>query len=248
MTEGEPVLLPVHVGCSGWSYQHWRGRLYPEGLPSTRWLGVYAQHFRTVEVNATFYRLPSSEAVRRWLEQTDEGFLFAVKASRYLTHVKRLHGVAEGLARFWERIEPLSAAMRLGAVLWQLPDGFVRDEERLASLLEALPAGRHAFEFRDRSWFAQDVYRLLREHGAALVTADHLAGTPSPIEATAPWRYLRFHYGHCGRRGNYSHRELDRWAQLICRWRRSEEIFAYFNNDWEAFAPRNASYIAALLS
>lgn len=160
----------VHVGCSGWNYDSWRGELYPPRLSPRHWLERYAERFDTVEVNATFYRLIRREAVARWIEQTPGEFVFAVKASRYLTHVKRLSEMKEGIARFYERIEPLIEAKRLGVVLWQLPESFRRDDRRLAHALDGLPDGRHAFEFRHESWFAPEVCSLLREHDAALVS------------------------------------------------------------------------------
>jgi len=234
-------LSPVYVGCSGWSYEDWRDHVYPAGLPARRWLERYSELFDTVEVNATFYRLVSRRAVEHWIEQTPPDFLFAVKASRYLTHVKRLSDIAEGVRRFYESIEPLVAADRLGPVLWQLPETFRRDDERLADALERLPSGRHAFEFRHPSWFAPAVYALLRRHDAALVIGDHPQRPFQTLQATARWRYVRFHYGARGRRGNYSERELETWARRLHSWRARGEVFVYFNNDWEAFAPRNAS-------
>jgi uncharacterized protein YecE (DUF72 family) len=239
---------PVRVGCSGWNYKHWRESFYPRGLPASRWLERYAACFDTVEVNTTFYRLISREAVAHWVEQTPEGFAFAVKASRYLTHVKRLADIGQGVERFYERLQPMVDAGRLGPVLWQLPESFHRDDERLAGGLAALPPGSHAFEFRHPSWFAQDVYALLREHGAGLVIGDH-PERPFQTEArTAPLLYVRLHYGHRGRRGNYSETELGEWARRIGAWRKDgASVFAYFNNDWEAFAPRNALRLIELL-
>jgi uncharacterized protein YecE (DUF72 family) len=215
--------------------------MYPPGLPARCWLERYAELFDTVEVNATFYRLISREAVGRWVQQTPQEFSFAVKASRYLTHVKRLSNIREGLARFYERIEPLIEARRLGPVLWQLPETFHRDDARLAAALTALPAGRHAFEFRHPSWFAPEIYTLLREHDAALVIGDHPDRPFQSHEATAGWRYVRFHHGTRGRRGNYSQSEIDEWAKRLHSWRAQSELFLYFNNDWEVFAPRNAA-------
>lgn len=234
-------LRPVRVGCSGWNYKSWRGEMYPSGLPARCWLERYAELFDTVEVNTTFYRLISREAVQHWVEQTPQKFSFAVKASRYLTHVKRLLNIRDGLARFYERIEPLVEAERLGPVLWQLPETFHRDDARLASALALLPSGRHAFEFRHPSWFVPEVYALLAEHDAALVIGDHPARPFQSYEATAGWRYVRFHHGTRGRRGNYSHRELEEWAKRLHSWRAQSELFLYFNNDWEVFAPRNAA-------
>ena len=234
---------PVHVGCSGWNYRAWRGELYPDGLPARRWLEHYSSLFDTVEVNATFYRLIARTAVENWVSQTPPGFVFAVKASRYLTHVKRLTETGPGAARFYERIEPLAQGGRLGPVLWQLPETFKRDDERLAQALASLPQGRHAFEFRDRSWFVNEVYELLSAHGVALVFGDHPERPFQSHRATTPWRYVRFHFGARGRGGNYSRSELEAWARRLHRWRAEGEVFAYFNNDWSAFAPRNALWL-----
>jgi len=234
---------PAYVGCSGWNYREWRGPFYPSGLPTHEWLEAYSQRFDTVEVNSTFYRLASREAVSNWVAQTPPGLIFAVKASRYLTHVKRLARMDEGVARFYEPLEPLMQAQRLGPVLWQLPENFPRDDERLAHALAELPPGRHAFEFRNASWFTGAVYRILREHGAALVIGDHPQRPFQTDVRTAPWRYVRLHYGSRGRRGNYSHSELETWAGRIGAWRRRDETFVYFNNDWEAFAPRDATWL-----
>ncbi len=244
---GHQRLHPVHVGCSGWNYDDWRGTVYPRGVPARDWLRCYAEQFETVEVNATFYRLIARDAVAHWVEQTPPSFLFAVKASRYLTHVKRLAGIEDGVARFWERVEPLAQARRLAAVLWQLPENFARDDRRLAGALALLPPGRHAFEFRHPSWFHDDVYDLLRDHGAALVLGDHPERPFQTCDATADWRYVRLHYGRRGRRGNYSERELQEWAQRLHMWRAQTEMYVYFNNDWEAFAPRDARLLSAAL-
>lgn len=238
----------VRIGCSGWDYRDWRGRFYPQSLASSQWLAHYAREFETVEVNTTFYQLIKRETAAHWLEQTPQEFVFAVKASRYLTHVRRLVNIGEGIARFYGSIEPLVEARRLGPVLWQLPENFRLDLARLRAALELLPAGRHAFEFRDASWFVPAVYALLREHGAALVVGDHPERPFEVHEHTSDWGYVRFHYGHSGRRGNYSARELATWAERLRAWRREEELFVYFNNDWEGFAPRNALALRGLLS
>jgi uncharacterized protein YecE (DUF72 family) len=245
----------VRIGCSGWNYDSWRGRLYPEGMGPARWLGEYARHFDTVEVNATFYRLASRKAVDRWVAATAEEFCFTVKASRYLTHVKRLRDhpdkgfeLAEGIKRFYEPLGPLVSAGKLGPVLWQLPANFKRDDDRLRDLLELAPPGRHALEFRDESWFRDDVYELLRRHDAALVIPDDPERPLPAPEPTGPWTFLRLHRGSRGRRGNYSRAEVERWAERIAGWRDAGiDVYAYFNNDWEAFAPRNAELLRKLL-
>ena len=233
----------VWVGCSGWNYPHWRGAVYPKGLPARRWLEHYATLFDTVEVNNTFYRLPSRSSVANWVEQTSPNFVFTVKASRFLTHMKRLTDMGRGLERFYERIEPLIESSRLGPVLWQLPENFHRDDERLAFALERLPPGRHCFEFRHQSWFVPEVYTLLREHGVALVIGDHPERTFQTHELTADWTFVRFHYGSRGRNGNYSEGELEEWQRRISAWRTHAEVFTYFNNDWEGFAVNNARWL-----
>jgi len=234
---------PVRVGCSGWNYAHWRELVYPKGLPPARWLEHYATLFDTVEVNNTFYRLPKRESVARWVEQTPAGFVLTVKASRYLTHIKRLTDLGPGVERFYERIEPLARSPKMGPVLWQLPATFHRDDERLGTALEALPAGRHCFEFRHESWFAPEVYELLRAHNAALVIGDHPERPFQTHELTADWTFVRFHYGSRGRNGNYSERELEEWAERLQDWRSRAEVYAYFNNDWHGYAVKNGLWL-----
>jgi uncharacterized protein YecE (DUF72 family) len=232
----------VRIGCSGWNYDHWRERVYPKGCPPSRWLEYYATLFDTVEVNSTFYRLPRVSSVARWVEQTPARFLFTVKASRYLTHMKRLTDVGTGLRRFYERLEPLARTPKFGPVLWQLPENFHRNDERLASALGALPPGRHCFEFRHPTWFTDAVYALLREHRAALVIGDHPQRPFQTHEHTTDWTLIRFHHARRGRNGNYSERELEEWARKIDRWRAGGiDAYAYFNNDWEGYAVKNAT-------
>jgi uncharacterized protein YecE (DUF72 family) len=238
---------PAHIGCSGWNYPHWREVVYPKGLPARRWLSHYATLFDTVEINTTFYRLAKPAAVARWVEETPPDFIFAAKASRYMTHMKRLTDLGSGLARYYDAIEPLAASPKLGPVLWQFPANFHRDEDRLADALAMLPPGRHTFEFRHRSWFTTDVFELLRAYGAALTYGDHPERPWQPLELTTDWTFIRFHYGHRGRRGNYSETELQEWASRLSDLRRKAEIYAYFNNDWEGFAVANATRLKALM-
>jgi uncharacterized protein YecE (DUF72 family) len=182
------------------------------------------------------------------VRSTPPGFLFSVKASRYLTHIRRLGpGLEEGIARFYEPLAPLVEAGRLGPVLWQLPENFHRDEERLAHLLDVLPPGRHTIEFRHESWFVVPVLEALRAAGVALTIGDHPSRPFQSYDATASWRFVRFHYGRRGRGGNYSERELAEWAQRIAAWREETEVLAYFNNDWEGYAPANALRLGRLL-
>jgi uncharacterized protein YecE (DUF72 family) len=238
---------PAHIGCSGWNYPHWREVVYPKGLPARRWLAHYATLFDTVEINTTFYRLAKPPAVARWVQETPADFVFAAKASRYMTHMKRLTELEPGLSRYYDAIEPLAESPKLGPVLWQFPPNFHRDEDRLANALAILPPGRHTFEFRHRSWFTSDVFELLRAYGAALAYGDHPERPWQPLELTTDWTFIRFHYGHRGRRGNYSETELQEWAERLSGVRREAEIYAYFNNDWEGFAVSNATRLKALM-
>jgi uncharacterized protein YecE (DUF72 family) len=237
----------IRVGCSGWNYRSWRESFYPKGLPASRWLEHYASVFDTVEVNTTFYRLARIESVKRWVEQTPPDFLFAVKASRYLTHMKRLTDMEQGVERLYAPLQPLIDAGKLGPVLWQLPPNFRRNDERLAHALEHLPPGRHCFEFRHPSWFDPEVYELLRGHDVALAIGDRLGLEFQTHEITTDWTFVRFHHGHRGRRGNYSDSELREWAARIAEWGRWVDVYAYFNNDWEEFAPANAKTLRRLI-
>jgi len=237
----------IRIGCSGWNYASWRGGFYPQGMPASRWLEHYASVFDSVEVNSTFYRLARRDSVARWVTQTPDRFCLAVKSSRYLTHVKRLRDTGQGVRRLYEPLEPLREAGRLGPVLWQLPPNFHRDDERLAGALDGLPPGRHTFEFRHPSWFCREVMELLRWHGVALTIADRPGLDFQTHELTADFTYVRFHHGHRGRRGNYSDSELAEWAVRLAEWGRSVDVYAYFNNDWEIFAPRNALKLRRLV-
>jgi uncharacterized protein YecE (DUF72 family) len=240
----------MRIGCSGWNYPHWRnGVFYPPRLASRHWLESYAAHFDTVELNSSFYRLPSREAAMRWADETPPGFTFAVKVSRYLTHVKRLREIRLHLPVLLDRIAPLADAGKLGPLLWQLPPTFRRDDERLAAALAEFPDElRHAVEFRHESWFEREPLELLRAHGVALVIADRPeVRSFQRRELTAGFVFVRFHHGSRGRRGNYSRGELEEWGRTLRRWSASREVFAYFNNDWEGFAPRNALALKAIV-
>jgi uncharacterized protein YecE (DUF72 family) len=235
---------PIRIGCSGWNYQHWRhGVFYPPHCAARNWLRFYARHFDTVEINMTFYRLPRPTVVARWVAESPSDFLFAVKVSRYITHIKRLKDVEPNLAILFERIGPLLASPKLGPMLWQLPPTFRRDDQRLADALAHFPpALRHAVEFRHPSWFVPDVMALLRERNVALVIGDRpQVHDFQTHEVTADFTFVRFHAGTRGANGNYSHDELDEWAERLREWSQSVDVYAYFNNDWEGYAPRNAA-------
>lgn len=237
----------VRIGCSGWSYESWRAGFY-RGVPGRRWLERYSEVFDTVEVNATFYRLPKRETVAAWVEQTAPGFRFAVKGSRYLTHMRRLRDTGRGIARFWEPLEPLRDSERLGPVLWQLPESFERDDAVLVAFLEALPPARHCFEFRHSSWFAPEVRRLLERAGASLALGDDARRPLPTAKPLGDLVYLRLHFGARGHDGNYSSAELDRWRRRVAAWRARRDVFVYLNNDWQEFAVANAGELRRGLS
>jgi uncharacterized protein YecE (DUF72 family) len=235
-----------HIGTSGWHYDHWRQRFYPPGLAKPKWLDYYARTFATVEINASFYRLPTENAYRNWYAQTPPGFLFAVKGSRLITHYRRLRDVGEALSAFYARATILGE--KLGAVLYQLPPDLQRDDELLSGFLAQLPAGiRHAVEFRHESWFAPPVYETLARHDAALCVVD-LPDFNCPRVATAPFLYLRFH-GAAGKYwGAYGEEGIDYWAEEVKRLGAGRgRVFAYFNNDAEAQAVQDARLLAARL-
>jgi uncharacterized protein YecE (DUF72 family) len=236
------------IGTSGWNYPHWRGAFYPDGVPTKAWLAFLAQRLSTVEVNGTFYSLTRPAACDAWRSAVPPDFLFAVKGSRYITHMLKLRDFRAPLANFFASVI-LRLGAQLGPVLWQLPATFRRNDDRLAAALAAVPPGRHCFEFRHPSWFVEPVYELLRAHGAALVIGDRPEVKEfQSHELTSDWTYVRFHYGSRGRRGNYSERELEEWARRFEEWSREVEVLAYFNNDWEVFAIRNARWLKRRLS
>ncbi len=236
--------MRVCIGTSGWQYRDWRGAFYPEKLPQREWLQHYAAQFATVEVNNTFYNLPTEEAVRRWRAQTPRDFEFVLKASRYLTHVRRLRDPEDPARTMTERFRPLGR--RFTVTLLQLPPRFHADVERLDRALRAFPRRlRVAVEFRDPSWFNDDVRALLRARGAALCVTDRRGESPEPDWADVPWMYLRFHEGDGTPHPCYAGRTLRRWADRIAAQRdRVDAVYAFFNNDTGCCAPRDAAALA----
>ena len=235
----------LHVGTSGWQYADWRLAFYPRGVPQRRWLGYYAERFATVELNNSFYRLPEAASFRRWREETPDGFVFAVKMSRFLTHLKRLRDPEEPVERFMDRARELGP--RLGPVLLQLPPRMRADRERLAHALDCFPERvRLAVEFRDASWFDDGIRAVLEERGAALCLADS-PRRRTPEWRTADWGFVRFHEGRAAPHPCYGRRSLATWAERIASlWPASADVFCFFNNDTHACALRDASVFADL--
>ena len=224
------------VGTSGYDYPHWEGVLYPAALPADRRFGRYAGRFDTVEINRTFYGLPEPATADAWRERAPEGFLYALKFSRYGTHMKHLKDPGRTIPRFLEVARRLED--RLGPLLVQLPPNWRADPGRLAAFLEAVPDDlRWAVEVRDPDWLRQTVYEVLRAEGAALVVHDMIEDHPR--ELTAGWTYLRYHGN--GYRGSYSHQKLTADAGWIAgRLADGRDVYAYFNNDAAGHAVRNA--------
>lgn len=227
----------VLIGTSGWSYGHWRHCFYPPEIRQAGWLEYYSRFLSTVEINATFYRLPGPEYVERWRGEVPADFVFAVKGSRYLTHTKRLGDHGEALDRFMDMAALLGD--KCGPILWQLPPQMKRDDDRLAAFAGALPGNRrHAFEFRDPGWYCDAVYDILGNAGAALCIPDH-PDRHKELLLTAPWTYIRLHYS--GKDGLYSSAAVAHWAGVIAGFaREGVDVYAYFNNDQKGFGIRNA--------
>ncbi len=238
---------PIRIGTSGWHYKHWLGKFYPTGTPASGMLDFYARHFDTVELNNSFYHLPKQAALDRWRESTSPGFCFSVKASRFLTHMKKLKDVEAGLAKFLEAAEILD--QKLGPILFQLPPGWEVDVDRLRSFLTLLPhRHRYAFEFRNVSWETAQVYDLLSQFGIGYCAFD-LAGYQSPVQITADFAYVRLHGPGGKYQGSYGQDALEGWAGRIAAWRRElSAVFVYFDNDDSAYAAENARVLKTLVS
>ena len=229
----------IRIGTSGWYYNHWTKLFYPAELAKGKWLEYYAGYFDTVEINNTFYHLPKPESIKRWQRLAPENFVYSVKANRYITHIKRLKDVSEPLERFFERVDTLKR--KLGPILYQLPPSLHKDLDLLRSFIKLLPKKRLAvFEFRHKSWFSEDTYKLLKKFNVGFCIHD-MPGIQSPRVVTADIIYIRFH-GPTGRyQGNYSRAALQRWAKWLKEHTQEVRgVYAYFNNDIDANAVRNA--------
>ncbi len=236
-------MKPVYIGTSGWSYKGWEKVFYPADLPRNRHFEYYATQFPTVEINATFYRLPAKNMVKGWHDKAPGGFIFSVKGSRFITHIKKISHLDGALDKFFLRLKPLKE--RTGPVLWQLPPFLKKDAARLADFLKRLPKRRrHAVEFRDPSWLEDDIFALLKKHRVAHVSLSS-GRMPANLTVTADFIYIRFHGLSGGAAHDYIKAELGPWARHI-RKHRDKTVFAYFNNDGNVRAPDNARLLMAL--
>ena len=240
------MALHYYIGTSGWHYDHWRHRFYPEKLTKTKWLEFYATNFTTVELNNSFYKLPSEVAFATWRDSSPANFTFAVKVSRFITHIKRLRDTEEAVERFIGRAQILGE--KLGPLLYQLPSNMHRDDERLEAFVSILPQGlKHVFEFRHQSWLEEPIFRILHKYNIGLCVFD-MPSLSCPLVATANFAYVRFHgstglYWSC-----YSDEELADWAKRLADLAVNlKALYIYFNNDAEAFAVRNAMTLRGYL-
>jgi len=229
----------IHIGTSGWHYRHWRQRFYPAELAPSAWLAYYAREFNGVELNNSFYRLPAETTIRQWVEQTPADFLFAVKASRLITHRRKLHDCDEIMQTFLNRLRGFGD--KLGPILFQLPPRWRVNPERLQAFLQHLPAEhRFTFEFRDPSWHRPEIYDLLSSYQVAFCQFD-LGGFQSPAAMTADMVYIRLHGPEAVYTGSYSGQILQTWARRLLTWRaEGKDIYLFFDNDQSACAVSNA--------
>jgi uncharacterized protein YecE (DUF72 family) len=241
--------MKIHIGTSGWHYKHWLDDVfYPSGTKPAQMFDFYAKHFNTVEINNSFYHLPSAKTFDNWRDSSPRGFLFAVKASRFITHMKKLKDPKPSSEKFFDVADRLGK--KLGPILFQLPPRWKLNAERLAEFLESLPGGhKYVFEFRDETWFVPEVYALLRRHKAAYCIHD-FADMKVPHEITANFTYIRFHGPTSAKYfGSYSSEQLRAWAKTIEDWsRRLSAIYIYFNNDPGGEAVKNALELKRLVS
>src|SRR4051812_4276703 len=233
----------LRVGCSGWQYKHWRGDFYPAALPQAHWLEYYAERFDTVEINNSFYRLPESATFLSWRERAPREFVYAVKASRFLTHMKKLKDPEDPVQLFFSRADHLGRT--LGPVLYQLPPRWPVNVERLTTFLQTLPKRRrHAIEFREPSWYTDEVFTLLNRYRVALCLHD-MRGSASGRLRVGPFVYARFH-GTERYSGSYSDAHLQEWADWMAEQLAGNvDVYAYFNNDVGGHAPRDAARLRA---
>jgi uncharacterized protein YecE (DUF72 family) len=240
-------MTKVYIGTSGWAYKDWQKHFYPADVPAKRHFEFYATQFPTVEINATFYRLPTPDTVKGWRDKAPSGFVFAVKGSRFITHILKISGVSKGLRKYFNRIKPLEK--RIGVVLWQLPPFMKKNPERLGKFLKVLPKNySHAVEFRHKSWYeGKETFEVLRKYKAAHVNLSS-RGMPMNLTVTADFVYIRFHGLENGAAHDYTRAELQPWARFIRKESRAaKSVYAYFNNDVNVHAPDNAKMLMKMV-
>lgn len=228
----------MYIGTSGWSYKHWRGTFYPQEIKVKNHFPYYLQHFNTVEINNTFYRLPSEETFLNWKKVVPDDFTYVIKANRFITHIKKLHDPAESLYPFLDYVKLLGS--KLGPVLFQLPPFMKANIPLLEAFLQKLPKKiRCVFEFRNTDWYKPEVYDLLKKYNCAFCIYE-LAGHISPIQITADFIYLRLHGPGNKYQGSYSDETLQSWADECLKWSKTKDVFVYFDNDENGYAAFNA--------
>jgi len=237
----------IHIGTSGWHYDHWKGSFYPETLPRTNYLEYYADNFHTLEINNSFYQMPQEKTLVQWRNSVRDEFIFSIKASRYITHIKKLKDGKQIIPPFLKKVEVLGS--RLGPVLFQLPPQWRYNLERLNSFLKALPTGsRYAFEFRDSSWFNPRTYDALAMHNAGFCIYS-VANRTTPQEVTADFIYIRLHGTKGSNQGKYDEAVLEQWADRVFDWAGiGKEIFCYFDNDESGYAAQDAAKLQEMIN
>lgn len=237
----------IYIGTSGWNYKHWRGTFYPKELAQKKWLQYYLDYFCSVEINNSFYQLPKAATFETWREAVPLDFKFAVKASRYMTHMKKLKDPQDAVTTFFERVKALEE--KAAVILFQLPPRWKFNGDRLQNFIKMLPESyRYTFEFRDTSWWNDETYDILKSHNAAFCFYE-LAGTVTPTRETADFIYIRLHGPGAAYEGSYSRSTLEKWADRIRHWQNAgKQVYCYFDNDQNGYAPTNAAELCHLLT
>lgn len=237
----------IHIGTSGWHYKHWRGTFYPDDIPVKEHFNYYLRFFDTVEINNSFYRIPKKETFEKWKNEVPDDFVYVVKANRYITHMKKLHDTQDSLTTFLDNVSVLDE--KVGAILFQLPPGWEANEERLENFLKILPdTFRYVFEFRNKTWYNETIYNLLKKYNCAFCIYE-LAGHQSPVIVTANLVYIRLHGPTKNKyQGSYSDSQLKEWAEFCkVQVKDNKDVFVYFDNDEKGYAAFNAKRLKELL-
>lgn len=235
-----------HIGCSGFHYKDWKGKFYPEDIPQKQWLEYYAEHFSTVEINNSFYRMPKEATVEHWYDRVPNGFSFTLKGSRYITHIKKLNDIDESIKRFYHLADLLKE--KLACVLWQLPPNLHKNLEKLENFCSSLNAKYHnVIEFRHKSWYDDEVYEIMRRHNIGFCILSAPGDLPEDAVTTADFAYIRFHGKADWYNYKYSENEMEKWSDII-QSLNTKNVYVYFNNDWNANAIKDGQKLRELLS